>query len=78
MPLFYFDVRDGEQFFHDDVGLELPELEQAREHAALALADMAKDVLPDGLKREMAIEVRDESKEPLLQTTLKFEVRRLR
>jgi len=78
MPRFYFDVRDGEQFFPDSVGLELSGIEEAREHAALALADMAKDVLPNGTKHEMAIEVRDESKEALLQTTLNFEVKRLR
>jgi hypothetical protein len=78
MPRFYFDVRDGELFIPDDEGLELPGLEQAREHAAVALGDMAKDVLPNGSKHEMAIEVRDEAKEPLLQTILKFEVKRLR
>jgi hypothetical protein len=78
MPRYFFDIRDGELFIQDDEGLELPGLEQAREHAAVALADMAKDVLPNGLKHEIAIEVRDETREPLLQTILKFEVKRLR
>ena len=78
MPRFFFDVRDGELFIEDEEGLELSGLEEAREHAALALADMAKDVLPNGMKHEMAIEVRDDAKEPLLQTILRFEVKRLR
>jgi hypothetical protein len=78
MSRYYFDVRDGDRFIRDDEGLEFVGIEQAREQAALALADMAKDIMPNGLAREMAIEVRDEAKEPLLQTILRFEVRRLR
>lgn len=78
MPRYYFDIRDGESFIPDDEGLEFPSLEEARKHAAIALADMARDIMPNGTKHEIAIEVRDEAKEPLLQTILRFEVRRLR
>ena len=78
MPLFYFDVRDGQKFISDEEGLELPDIDGAREEAARALADMARDVLPSSVVREMAIEVRDEDKEPLLRTTLRFEFERLR
>ena len=78
MPLFYFDVRDGDDFVSDDVGLELPNIARARDEAARALADMAKDALRGSGGREMSIEIRDEAKEPLLQTLLRFEVQRLR
>jgi hypothetical protein len=39
---------------------------------------MARDVLPGATRRELAIEVRDEYKEPLLRTSLIFEAIRLR
>jgi hypothetical protein len=78
MPRFYFDVRDGDKFIRDDDGLEYPDTETARDEAALALAEMAKDVLPGAAIREIAIEVRDEAKEPLLRAVLRFEVQRLR
>ena len=78
MPRYYFDSRDGESFIEDDEGLEYPDIELARDAATAALADMAKDVLPGSLRRELAIEVRDEHGEPLLRTCLVFEAIRLR
>jgi hypothetical protein len=78
MPLFYFDIRDGEDFIPDDVGLNYPDVESARDAAAVALADMAKDVLPGPLVHEMAVEVRDSAKDPLLRAALRFEIQRLR
>jgi hypothetical protein len=77
MALFYFDFRDGDKFIPDDVGLEYPTVDRARDEAALTLAEMAKSVLPGAAVREIAIEVRDENKQPLLRTVLRFEVHRL-
>jgi hypothetical protein len=78
VPHYYFDSRDGDRFVQDDVGLEFPDIEMARDQATAALADMARDVLPGSLRRELAIEVRDEGWEPLLRTMLVFEAVRLR
>jgi hypothetical protein len=78
MPLFYFDVRDGHKLMRDDDGLEFPNIEAARDEATRALGELAKDVLPGRAVREMAIEVRDEVKDPLLRTILRFEIERLR
>ena len=77
MPRYYFDVRDG-HLTEDDIGLEFDGIEAARDEAARALGEMARDVFPGSVARELAIEVRDENKEPLLRTTLRFEVQRLR
>ncbi len=77
MPRYFFDSRDGEDFIEDDVGLEFATLEEARDEATAALADMARDVLPGSLHRELAIEVRDGDREPLLKTCLVFEAVRL-
>jgi hypothetical protein len=72
--LFYFDVRDGEKFMVDEQGLDFNGIEGARDEATRALAEMAKDVLPDTSRRRLAIEVRSgEAKEPLLVVALMFE-----
>ena len=84
MPRYYFDVRDGERFFEDTEGVEFPDIEAAREEAARAVgevpngrAGLAKDLMPDGEHREIAIEVRGEEKQPLLRTITRFEIQRL-
>lgn len=47
MPVFYFDVRDGEDVSHDPEGTELPDL-----NAALAEAEcVARDLAIEALKR---------------------------
>jgi hypothetical protein len=78
MPRYYFDSRDGERFIADESGVELDGIDAARDLAAIGLAELAKDVLPGSVRRELAIEVRDEHREPLLKSFLVFEVERLR
>ena len=72
MPLFFFDTRDNDAFIEDDEGLDFPDLEAVRVQATRALADLARDVIHTCLKRELAIEVRDEGG-PVLKTILIFE-----
>jgi len=77
MPVFYFDVRDGETFTIDEQGVPFTRIEDARDAATLTLAKRAKDVVPGPVRRRLAIEVRnDEAKEPLLVVALMFEVAR--
>lgn len=73
MPRFYFDSRDGEQFIRDDEGLEFADAEVARIEASAALAEMARDALPKSHRRELAIEVRDDTHH-LFRLALWFEV----
>jgi hypothetical protein len=77
MARFYFDHRDGDEFLRDDEGLEFPSLEHAREEAIAALGGIAKDALPGAQRRELAIEVSDEHRKPLLRASLWFEVQAL-
>jgi uncharacterized protein DUF6894 len=77
MPHYYFDTRDNESLIADEVGLDLQDVKAARDEAVRGLADLAKDVLPEGTQRTLAIEVKDEFKRPLLRTALAFEVRYL-
>jgi hypothetical protein len=76
MPRYYFDVRDG-SFTQDDVGLEFESIEAAQGEALRALAELAKEVLLKHPEHEIAIEVSDEGKQPLLRTALRLEIQRL-
>jgi hypothetical protein len=78
MPRYYFDLRDGDHFLRDDVGVEFGGLEAARDEAARTLGEMARDVLPGAVRRVLTIAVRDGENEPLLEARLVFEVARLR
>lgn len=72
VPLYFFDSRDNETFLEDDVGVEFPDLDAVKVEAARALAELAVDVLPGSLRRELAIEVRDE-RGPVLKALMRFE-----
>ena len=76
MPLYYFDSRDGHSFICDEDGLEYQTVEEAVAQATAALADLARDVLPGSLRRDLAIEVRD-GNGPVFRTSLVFEATRL-
>jgi hypothetical protein len=72
MPRYFFDTRDDDTFIEDDVGVELADLEAAKEVAATSLAELALDVLPTSLRRELVVEVRDKV-QCVLKTFLHFE-----
>jgi hypothetical protein len=72
VPLYYFDTRDNDRFISDDVGLDLSDLGAARDQAAVSLAEMARDVLPGSLRRNLAVEVRDRQ-QPVLTALLSYE-----
>jgi hypothetical protein len=70
--LFFFDTRDNGIFVEDDVGLEFPGLEDVKVAAAKALAEIAREVIPGTMKRELAVEVRD-AWGPVLAARMTFE-----
>jgi hypothetical protein len=74
MPQFFFDHRDGDRFYPDDLGAECETLEAARELAKLALAEGARDVLPGSERRKLAITVSNDNRQPLFRAVLWFEV----
>ena len=61
----------------DDEGLVFPSVEAARDQATRAVAEMARDLLPGSVSREIAIEVKNEAREPLLRAGLSFELLKL-
>lgn len=72
MPLYFFDTRDDDAFIEDDTGVDLPNLEAAKEVAATSLAELALDVLPSSVRRDLVVEVRDDV-QMILKTMLHFE-----
>ncbi|NBJ10648.1 DUF6894 family protein [Microvirga arsenatis] len=70
MPRYFFDTDDGELFVADQQGIELASLEAAKLEAQKALAEMARDALPDGDQRTFAAVVKDETGRVLLRMGL--------
>lgn len=66
MPRYYFDVKDDDGTFVDEVGLELASMDAAIKEARRALADMVKDALRERDHDEVAIEIRDGADGPVV------------
>jgi hypothetical protein len=75
MTRYYFDVRDNDRLFPDDQGMELESLDDAVAEAETVVAEMAKDVLPGSLRRNLVVEVREEQSPPLVEAILAFKVK---
>lgn len=74
MPHYFFDVHDKDGSFHDEVGLELPNMDAAVAEARRALADMTREMLIDSVAEGIHIVIHDGSDGPVrlsvsLQTT---------
>jgi hypothetical protein len=74
MPRYFFDTRDGTRVVRDEYGLELNGVPEARHEATRGMADLAKDTLPGAVRRELAVEVRDDDHRDVLRASLWFEV----
>ena len=59
MPRFFFDSHDGEDFTPDREGVDLEDLEAAKEEAKKALRDIIWDELPVGGRRDFTVDVKD-------------------
>jgi hypothetical protein len=74
MPLYYFDLLDGEDFVKDEEGMDLPNISSAQIEATEFLTDMAMDIATrqsNPLGYPMSIEVRD-SEGPLFVLSFTF------
>jgi hypothetical protein len=70
MARYYFDTQDGGDVVIDEEGLEFSSLEGVKREAARSLAELARDVLPGSVRRELAIDVRDGRSRHILRTVL--------
>ena len=74
MPLYYFDFRDNGVLLPDVDGLELDGIDTVRAEATGAVLQRARDLLPGAVKRELTVEVRDQTGSHVLEARLGFEV----
>jgi hypothetical protein len=77
MPRYYFDVREGPRFIHDDEGLVFDDLDAAEREAAEAAAQIGRDHLPKGGIRDVTIEVRNEHSQRVLTVTVSMHIDRV-
>jgi len=76
VPRYRFNVRHDGQVFLDPESQELPGVEEAKAEALHALAEMARDQIPSNMKRDLTIEVEDESGRPLVVAKLILRITR--
>jgi hypothetical protein len=80
MPLYYFDLRKGDELSPDQEGTELSSMDDVQDEAAYALSDMLRNEVRatngNPLARHLMIEVRDGGG-PLLDAKFSFEIKRL-
>ncbi len=72
MARYYFDIDDGDVATEDDDGTELDGLSEARNHAIAVLPSLARDVLPDGDRREFRVTLRDANGRSIFRASLSF------
>jgi hypothetical protein len=80
MSLYYFDLRNGDEFAPDEEGTELPSMDEVENEAAYALSDMLREAVraTDGnpIARDLVIEVRAGGGS-VLHAGFYFEIKRL-
>jgi hypothetical protein len=76
MQRYYFDIRNGQDLYADEEGLDLTDQRAAEVEAAMSLAGLARDRSPLDERRHMAIEVRTQDR-PTFQAAFIFEITRL-
>jgi hypothetical protein len=74
MPRFYFDVRQGPRFSHDNGGKELEGVEDAKCHAAQLAGEMTRDMPLDPADHVVIVEVRNEHKQRILTMTVSLAI----
>ena len=80
MPLYYFDLRDGDELSPDEEGTELSSIDDVQDEAAYALTDLLRDQVRatngNPLARHLVIEVRDGGG-PVMRARFLFEIEHL-
>jgi uncharacterized protein DUF6894 len=74
MPRYHFDLHDGARFTTDQTGVEMDGLKAARQEAARMLGDLAQELRLDGDRRDVVIEVKDETGQRVLVAKLSVSI----
>lgn len=68
MALYHFDTWSNETLVTDDTGIEFVSFDQAKSEATVALAELAREVLPGSATHTLAVVVRNATG-PVLRAT---------
>lgn len=68
MPRYYFDIQDKTGLTRDDVGMELPSMDDAVVEARRTLGGMIKDAMADTDQDQIEICIRDGAEGPMVLT----------
>lgn len=71
MTRYYFDIRDDTGLYPDEEGMEFGTQREAEVEATESLAGLARDIATMDERRDVAIEVRTDSR-PVFQAALVF------
>jgi hypothetical protein len=74
MARYYFDVRDNDDLYQDDEGVDVSGAEVIKKQAALSLLEIAMEHAERRLRSDLSIEVRDEASRPVIRVVLSFEI----
>lgn len=72
MPRYYFDIHDGDHLSSDQDGLDCPTPDNMRDEAISVLPGIARDMLPDGDRKNFWVEVRDDKGRHVFRASLKL------
>lgn len=75
MPKFTITTDNGEGAEHSDEALEFPHTKAATDDAQVALAEMARDKLPDGKRADFAVKVANDGGKEIYRANLHFEAK---
>lgn len=75
MPLYFFDVHDGDKHYIDTSGHEFPDAASARMEALGTLPHIAQEEMPDGNRRDFIMDVRDSGDRVIFTATLSLVAR---
>ena len=75
MPRYFFDFTDGEFIGWDQFGTKLPDVETAAREAVAALANISKDVRKRHRDRVLALNVRGQNGQTVLNVSLTLAVK---
>ena len=74
MPCYHFDIHDGARFTKDETGVELDSIKGARQEAARMLGELAREIRLDGDRRDIVIEVKDQTGQRVLVAKLSVSI----
>jgi hypothetical protein len=77
MPRFYFDVREDDAIVPDPEGQNMASVEAAEREAVEAAASIGRDYFMTARANSVAIEVKNEQRQPLLIVTVSLHVNRI-